>query len=65
MPKDKSNCQYTDFWTILLGGHRDEMVPLPRYFAASAIPITDFLLKEKLTGLWKGQERQMGKSSAF
>jgi len=48
MTRDKSNCRPTDSYAILLGGHKDDMVPLPRYFAVSAIPITELLSKEKI-----------------
>jgi malate dehydrogenase len=37
-----------DINAILLGGHGDTMVPLPRYTAVNGIPITDLLGKEEL-----------------
>jgi len=36
---------------VLLGGHGDDMVPLPRYTCVSGIPVTDLLGKEKIAGL--------------
>ncbi len=34
--------------TLVLGGHGDSMVPLPRYTTVAGIPIMDLLSKEKL-----------------
>ena len=36
---------------ILLGGHGDDMVPLPRYTCVSGIPVTELLSEEKIAGL--------------
>ncbi len=33
---------------ILMGGHGDTMVPLPRYTTVSSVPVTELLSKEKL-----------------
>ncbi len=40
-----------DIQAILLGGHGDEMVPLPRYTTVSGIPLSHFLPKEKIDQL--------------
>ncbi|MBN1615378.1 MAG: malate dehydrogenase [Deltaproteobacteria bacterium] len=37
-----------DIRAMLLGGHGDDMVPLPRFSTINGIPVTDFLSKEKL-----------------
>jgi malate dehydrogenase len=37
-----------DIQTLLLGGHGDTMVPLPRYTTVSGIPITELLDKETI-----------------
>jgi malate dehydrogenase len=37
--------------TLLLGGHGDEMVPLPRYTTISGIPLSQLLPKETINGL--------------
>lgn len=37
------DCSPKDIQALLLGGHGDTMVPLPRYTTVSGIPITDFL----------------------
>jgi len=36
----------TDIHAMLLGGHGDTMVPLPRYTSVSGIPVTELLGKE-------------------
>lgn len=40
-----------DIQALLLGGHGDEMVPLPRYTTVSGIPLTQLLPKEKIDRL--------------
>jgi len=42
------NVSPMDIQTLLLGGHGDTMVPLPRYTTISGIPITEFISKERL-----------------
>jgi malate dehydrogenase len=37
-----------DIRAMLLGGHGDDMVPLPRFSTINGIPVTDFLNKEQL-----------------
>ena len=37
-----------DIQALLLGGHGDEMVPLPRYTTISGIPLSQFLPKETI-----------------
>jgi len=41
------NVSVTDIQAILLGGHGDDMVPLPRYTTIGAVPLTE-LMDEKL-----------------
>ncbi len=36
---------------LILGGHGDSMVPLPRYTTVSGIPVTQFIGKEKLDAI--------------
>ena len=38
-----------DIQALLLGGHGDTMVPLPRYTTVGGIPVTELLSKEKLS----------------
>jgi malate dehydrogenase len=40
-----------DINALLLGGHGDDMVPLPRYTNISGIPVTEFISEEKLQEL--------------
>lgn len=45
---DALKCSVKDIFAMVLGGHGDTMVPLPRYTTVSGIPITDLLPPEKL-----------------
>ena len=45
---DALNVSPKDIHGLLLGGHGDQMVPLPRYTSVNGIPITDLLDKEKM-----------------
>lgn len=40
-----------DINAMLLGGHGDDMVPLPRYTNIAGIPVTEFISEEKLAEL--------------
>lgn len=40
-----------DIQAMLLGGHGDTMVPLPRYTTVSGIPVTEMISKEKLEAI--------------
>jgi malate dehydrogenase len=42
------NCSPKDIQAILMGGHGDTMVPLPRYTTVSGIPVTELIKKDKL-----------------
>jgi malate dehydrogenase len=42
------NVSVEDTQAMLLGGHGDDMVPLPRYSTVSGIPITELLTQEKI-----------------
>lgn len=42
------NVSVEDVQTLILGGHGDEMVPLPRYTAISGIPISQLLPQETI-----------------
>jgi malate dehydrogenase len=41
-------CSVEDVHALLLGGHGDDMVPLPRYTFAGGIPITQLVKKDRL-----------------
>jgi malate dehydrogenase len=45
------DCSPKDIHSILMGGHGDTMVPLPRYTTVSGIPVTELLDKEKLDAI--------------
>ena len=40
-----------DIQALLLGGHGDTMVPLPRYTSVSGIPVTDLIAPDKLEAI--------------
>lgn len=40
-----------DVSAMLMGGHGDEMVPLPRYTTISGIPVTEFISEERLNAI--------------
>lgn len=40
-----------DFQAVLMGGHGDTMVPLPRYTTAAGIPITELIDADKLDAI--------------
>jgi malate dehydrogenase len=40
-----------DVQAMLMGGHGDEMVPLPRYTTISGIPVTQFIPEERLNAI--------------
>ncbi len=41
-------CSIEDVSALLLGGHGDDMVPLPRYTSVHGIPVSQLLPKEKI-----------------
>ncbi len=45
---EELNISVKDIRAILMGGHGDTMVPLPRYTTVSGIPVTELLDKDKL-----------------
>jgi len=42
------NMSIEDIKVILLGGHGDDMVPMPRFSTINGIPVTEFISKERL-----------------
>ncbi len=48
---DELNVSPKDISALLLGGHGDTMVPLPRYTTVSGIPITELLPKETIDAI--------------
>ena len=45
------NCSPKDIQAVLMGGHGDTMVPLPRYTTVAGIPVTELISKEKLDAI--------------
>ena len=45
---DELNVSTKDIQALLLGGHGDTMVPLPRYTTVAGIPVTELIKEKKL-----------------
>jgi len=45
------NCSVKDIQAVLMGGHGDTMVPLPRYTTVGGIPVTELVAKDKLDAI--------------
>jgi malate dehydrogenase len=45
---DKLGVSVNDVKTILMGGHGDDMVPLPRYTSVNGVPLTELLSEESI-----------------
>ncbi len=45
------DCSLVDVDAMVLGGHGDSMVPMPRYTTVSGVPITDLMSKEQIDRL--------------
>ncbi len=45
------NCSPKDIQAVLMGGHGDSMVPLPRYTTVGGIPVTELISEEKLNAI--------------
>ena len=48
---EEIGCSPKDIAAILMGGHGDTMVPLPRYTTVSGIPVTELVKKDKLDAI--------------
>lgn len=48
---EEIGCSPKDISAMLMGGHGDTMVPLPRYTSVSGIPVTELVKKEKLDAI--------------
>ncbi len=44
-------CSPKDIQAVLMGGHGDTMVPLPRYTTVAGIPVTELVAKDKLDAI--------------
>ncbi|MGB0427496.1 MAG: malate dehydrogenase [Flavobacteriales bacterium] len=45
------NCSPKDIQAVLMGGHGDTMVPLPRYTTVGGIPVTELVSEERLNSI--------------
>lgn len=45
------NCSPKDIQAVLMGGHGDTMVPLPRYTTVAGIPVTELIAGDKLEAI--------------
>ncbi len=45
------DCSPKDIQAVLMGGHGDTMVPLPRYTTVSGIPVTELIAEDKLNAI--------------
>lgn len=48
---EELNISSKEIQAILLGGHGDTMVPLPRYTTVAGIPVTELMAKDKLDAI--------------
>jgi malate dehydrogenase len=49
-----------DIQAVLMGGHGDTMVPLPRYTTVAGIPVTEMITKKKLDAIIKRTQKGGG-----
>ncbi len=69
---EELQCSSKDIQAIILGGHGDHMVPIPRYTTINGVPVTQMISKEKIddiirrTSIGGGElVNLMGKSAWF
>jgi len=48
---EELNCSPKDIQAVLMGGHGDTMVPLPRYTTVAGIPVTELIAEDKLKAI--------------
>jgi malate dehydrogenase len=48
---EELNVSPKDIQAVLMGGHGDTMVPLPRYTTIGGIPVTEFISKDRLDAI--------------
>lgn len=47
----ETGCSMQDIQGLILGGHGDTMVPLPRFTTVAGIPLTDLISKERIDAI--------------
>ncbi|MEE9293378.1 MAG: malate dehydrogenase [Phycisphaerae bacterium] len=45
------DCSVEDITALLMGGHGDDMVPLPRYTSVAGIPVTQLISQDRLSAI--------------
>lgn len=45
------DCSVEDITALLMGGHGDDMVPLPRYTSVAGIPVTQLIREDRLNAI--------------
>jgi len=48
---EEINCSPKEIQAVLMGGHGDTMVPLPRYTTVAGIPVTELVAKDRLDAI--------------
>lgn len=48
---EEIGCSPKDIQAVLMGGHGDTMVPLPRYTTVAGIPVTELVAEDKLNAI--------------
>ena len=59
------NVSVEDVTAFVMGGHGDEMVPLPRYSTVAGIPITELMSKDRIDALVDRTRKGGGEIVAF
>ncbi|HMS65863.1 MAG TPA: malate dehydrogenase [Ignavibacteria bacterium] len=59
------NCSPKDIQAMILGGHGDTMVPLPRYTTVSGIPVTELIDNERLNAIGERAKKGGGELVAL
>jgi malate dehydrogenase len=59
------NVSVEDITAFVMGGHGDEMVPLPRYSTVAGIPITELMSKDRIDALVDRTRKGGGEIVAF
>jgi len=57
---DEVNVSPKDIQAVLMGGHGDTMVPLPRYTTVAGIPVTELVNSERLDAIVKRTQKGGG-----
>ncbi len=61
---EELNVSGKEIQAILMGGHGDTMVPLPRYTTVAGIPVTELVAKDKLDAIIERTNLEVGNWSS-